>query len=119
MNPAYAYADTGDYLATLIAYSAFNPNCNDTVIGLVHINPVFNSYFDISNEHCTNEFKFFDRSFGIGGVANFWKWNFGDDSISTEINPQHIIRILEHIQFHLSLRPILPVTIPCLKMSPF
>ena len=90
MNPAYAYADTGDYLATLIAYSAFNPNCNDTVIGLVHINPVFNSYFDISNEHCTNEFKFFDRSFGIGGVANFWKWNFGDDSISTEINPQHI-----------------------------
>lgn len=88
-DPTYLYPDTGDYMATLIAYSAFNPNCNDTVRGLVHIYPVFNSLFDIRNNHCSGDFSFIDKSYGIGGVANFWKWDFGDDSISADPNPVH------------------------------
>lgn len=90
MNPTYAYADTGDYVATLIAYSGINPDCNDTAKGMVHIYPVFNSDFDIRNEHCSNRFEFLDRSYGIGGVANFWKWDFGDDSLSYDIDPVHL-----------------------------
>ena len=90
MNPTYAYADTGDYVATLIAYSGLNPNCNDTARGNVHIYPVFNSDFDIRNVYCSGRFDFIDRSYGIGGVANFWKWNFGDDSLSYDVNPVHI-----------------------------
>lgn len=89
LDPSYTYADTGDYVATLIAYSGINPLCNDTAVGIVHIYPVFNSFFDIQNVHCSSDFSFFDRSYGIGGVANFWQWNFGDDSTSTVINPQH------------------------------
>jgi PKD repeat protein len=89
MNPTYAYADTGDYTATLIAYSGINPDCNDTAVGKVHIYPVFNSDFVFRNVHCSNRFEFLDRSYGIGGVANFWKWTFGDDSVSSDINPVH------------------------------
>ncbi len=93
MNPTYAYSDTGDYVATLIAYSGINPDCNDTVKGLVHIYPVFNSAFDIRNIRCSNQFDFVDRSFGIGGVANFWRWEFGDDSLSIDANPSHIYSV--------------------------
>ena len=90
INPFYAYPDTGDYLATLIAYSPNNSSCNDTTEGIVHIYPLFQSDFFISNNHCSNVFSFADQSYGINGVANFWSWNFGDNSISSVQNPVHV-----------------------------
>jgi gliding motility-associated-like protein len=89
-DPAYAYTDTGDYLATLIAYSGIDPACNDTARGIVHIYPVFESAFDINNHFCDHKFTFIDRSHGIGGIANFWSWDFGDDSTSSDPSPSHV-----------------------------
>ena len=88
-NPVYSYPDTGDYVAKLIAYSPYNPLCNDTVEGIVHVYPPFSSNFNISNIHCSNEFTFYDRSFGVNGFANHWLWNFGDNSVSFASNPDH------------------------------
>ena len=88
-NPIYQYPNTGHYVATLIAYSPFNSLCNDTVTGLVHIYPPFQSNFMISNDRCSNEFSFTDQSTGINGVADFWSWRFGDNNISTVRNPVH------------------------------
>ena len=89
-NPAYMYPDTGDYLVKLIAFSPYDSLCNDTVEGVVHVYPPFSSNFNFSNIHCSNEFSFFDRSFGVNGFANHWLWNFGDNDISYSSNPVHI-----------------------------
>jgi gliding motility-associated-like protein len=89
-NPSYAYPDTGDYTVTLIAYSGVNPSCNDTTTGLVHVYPEFISLFSLTNDHCSPEFQFFDQSYGVSGIPNFWLWTFGDNSFSVMQNPQHL-----------------------------
>ena len=89
MNPSYEYPDTGDYWATLVAYSGVNPLCNDTAVGLVHVYPVFNANFGVINTHCTDFFQFNDLSYGIGGIANFWDWSFGDGDTSSQQYPTH------------------------------
>ncbi len=88
-NPSYTYPDTGVYLATLIAYSSMNPDCNDTAYGMVHVYPEFFSRYNVSNVHCSNMFEFYDMSHGVSGTANTWIWKFGDDSVSNVKNPIH------------------------------
>ncbi len=88
-NPSWTYPDTGVYVATLIAYSGIDPLCNDTATGIVKVHPEFISNFTIDNQHCKPDFKFYDASFGTGGVSNYWHWNFGDGTLSNDTNPQH------------------------------
>ena len=88
-NPVYAYPDTGNYLATLIAISGIDPLCNDTTVGVVHVYPAFFSKFGITNSHCSPVFSFQDQSFGTGGVPNYWRWNFGDLTGAHTANPAH------------------------------
>ncbi|MBL0139344.1 MAG: PKD domain-containing protein [Bacteroidetes bacterium] len=88
-NPNWLYPDTGNYLATLIAYSPINPDCNDTAEGIVRVYPVFNAAFNTINERCKSVFEFKDQSWGIGGTASFWAWSFGDGQTSTVRNPSH------------------------------
>jgi gliding motility-associated-like protein len=90
MNPVYPYPDTGDYHVILIAYSGIDPSCNDTAFGLVHVFPVWNTQFLFNNVHCKDTFEFFDLSYGIGGVANFWQWKFDDGFFSSQQNPVHV-----------------------------
>ena len=89
-HPSYTYPDTGDYIATLVAYSGINPLCNDTATGLVHIYPEFITNFVATNEHCSNEFQFIDRSYGLSGSSTTWFWEFGDHWSSFDANPVHL-----------------------------
>lgn len=89
-NPTYTYPAIGDYYARLIAYSSINVLCNDTAEGLVHVYPEFLASNYVSNQHCSNEFSFFDQSSGLSGSATFWFWNFGDGTRSSLKNPIHI-----------------------------
>ncbi|REJ82310.1 MAG: PKD domain-containing protein [Bacteroidetes bacterium] len=88
-NPAWAYPDTGRYVATLIAHSSMDPSCDDTTTGEVFILPAFFADFSILNTRCSPEFIFSDGSFGIGGISNYWKWNMGDGSIFNSMNVSH------------------------------
>ncbi len=88
-HPVYSYPDTGDYMATLVAYSAINQACNDTARGLVHVYPVFMTGFGVTNDHCSPSFTFNDQSYGIGGTPTFWSWSFGDNSTTSDQHTQH------------------------------
>ena len=88
-SPAWNYPDTGIYTVTLVAYSGFNTLCNDTAVGIVKIYPIFFADYDIENVRCTPNFGFQDASYGVGGLANFWNWDFGDGSTSFDPNPTH------------------------------
>ncbi len=88
-NPIYSYPDTGNYTVTLIAHSGINVACDDTASGIVHVYPVFTAQYLVSNQHCSNEFDFFDYSYGVGGPPNFWQWDFGDSTTSSLSSDVH------------------------------
>ncbi len=88
-NPSWNYPDTGEYMATLIAYSGSNSLCNDTAQGIVKVHPEFFSNYSITNQRCSPLFRFKDASFGLGGTANYWEWDFGDGNFSANANPVH------------------------------
>lgn len=88
-NPSWTYPDTGVYTATLIAYSGMSTLCNDTAVGVVKVFPIFFARFNEANVRCTPDFTFYDGSFGVGGVANFWDWDLGDGTVSSMQNPTH------------------------------
>ncbi len=88
-NPSWIYPDTGQYLATLIAFSGINSLCNDTAVGIVKVYPIFFADYSIDNIRCSPDFNFTDGSFGVGGVANFWNWDLGDGTVASDSNPSH------------------------------
>jgi len=88
-NPSWTYPDTGVYMATLIAYSATNPGCNDTTIGEVRVHPAFYADFEIDNIRCTPDFTFRDKSIAIGKHADYWEWDLGDGTVSSDTNISH------------------------------
>ncbi|TAH39164.1 MAG: PKD domain-containing protein [Bacteroidetes bacterium] len=88
-NPSWTYPDTGVYTSTLIAYSGINSLCNDTAYGIVKVYPIFFADFNVNNVHCSPDFEFLDASYGVGGLANFWKWDLGDGTTSSSPNVSH------------------------------
>lgn len=88
-NPSWTYPDTGVYQTTLIAYSGVDSLCNDTAVGVVKVYPVFFAGYHVNNDRCSPEFEFIDMSYGVGGTANFWDWDLGDGTYSSDPNPQH------------------------------
>ncbi len=92
-QPAFTYPDTGTYPIRLIAYSSYNVLCNDTVYGEARIYPPFLAALSTTNIHCSPQFQFFDQSFGANGNADYWSWNFGDGTFSSQPNPSHSFAI--------------------------
>ncbi|MEY4593957.1 MAG: hypothetical protein RIQ47_367 [Bacteroidota bacterium] len=88
-NPSYVYPDTGIYPLMLIAASSLDPDCNDTAYGEARVYPEFLASFSTSNIRCSPDFSFSDQSFGANGPANFWSWDFGDDSTASIPTPSH------------------------------
>ncbi len=88
-SPTFIYPDTGVYTITLIAYSAFNPACADSVTGTVTILPGYDVYYNYTRDTCTNTYNFTDSSNTISGVTATWFWDFGDGATSNVHNPFH------------------------------
>lgn len=84
-SPTYTYADTGEYIVTLIV----NPRtfCSDTFKVLVRLYPQFYSEYDFANVCQNTPLSFTDQSFSLYGIVNQWSWIFGDNTTSTQQNP--------------------------------
>lgn len=84
-SPTYTYADTGEYVVTLVV----NPRtfCSDTFKVLVRLYPQFFSEYDFANVCQNTPLTFTDQSFSLYGIVNQWSWQFGDNTSSTQQNP--------------------------------
>ena len=84
-NPSHLYNDTGLFSITLIA---INNGCADTLTNKnqVQIHPPVARF--TYQKTCTvpREVIFKDQSVG----ADYWLWDFGDGTTSTEQNPTHV-----------------------------
>ncbi|RNI36643.1 PKD domain-containing protein [Hanamia caeni] len=84
-NPSHLYNDTGFFSVTLIA---INNGCADTLTNKsqVHINPPVARFTYQATCSTPRQVIFKDQSVG----ADYWLWNFGDGTTSTEQNPSHV-----------------------------
>jgi len=82
--PSHLYNDTGYFSVTLIA---INNGCADTITNKnqVHIHPPV-ARFSFTKT-CTNPRQAIFKDHSIG--ADYWLWDFGDGTTSTEQNPTH------------------------------
>ncbi len=83
-DPLYNYKDTGSFQVMLVAS---NEGCFDTLKApdFIYINPPiarFNTVLDCATPSIR---QFNDSSLG----ATSWAWNFGDNTASSDQNPQH------------------------------
>ncbi len=88
-NASHSYASPGTYTILLEANNV--TNCKDSVRHSVRIHPMPKIAFRIDDSlQCLtgNVFKFNNTSAIVSGNLSF-KWNFGDGSLSSVINPQH------------------------------
>lgn len=90
VNPVFTYPDTGTYTVTLLAFSLFNPNCADTITGIVNVRPQMVADFTFTKDSCTNQFQFNDTILSAYTPSSVsYSWNFGDNTSSNIHNPQH------------------------------
>ncbi len=86
-NPIlHAYAGSGTYNVQLILSDTNYCNYPDTAIQALRVSPVVKAQFDIANG-CAPYDAFFNNT-SLAGQQFFW--DFGDGSISTDINPEHM-----------------------------
>lgn len=82
----HAYAGTGTYMATLILNDTSYCNYPDSLTDTLRVSPLVKAQFEISNG-CAPYAAFFNNT-SLAGQQFFW--DFGDGSISTEVNPTHL-----------------------------
>lgn len=87
-NASYTYADTGNYVVSLDIET--NVGCKQTFIKNIHVAPL--PIVNFSNViACKNDSALFTNSSSSPGYNPLtYLWNFGDDSTSTLVNPEHI-----------------------------
>ncbi|HXS54477.1 MAG TPA: PKD domain-containing protein [Hanamia sp.] len=83
-NPAHQYSDTGLFDVTLIS---INKGCADTITypKKVHIHPPVALFSFERTCSIPGKIIFTDHSIG----ADYWNWNFGDGTASSEKSPSH------------------------------
>ena len=90
-TPSYTYPDTGTYTVTLIAFSSFNPSCNDTSIATVTILPAFELNTTALNQPCTQDALFSSVSSLDSTGTVIFDWDFGDNIGTSNLqNPNYI-----------------------------
>jgi gliding motility-associated-like protein len=91
-NPSFTYPDTGSYVLKLVVNR--NLPCSDSTLSVVKVYPVFNPGFTVQGQCKNTPIRFFDISTTTYGIVNYWKWNFGDDTSTTNSSllqsPTHI-----------------------------
>ena len=91
-NPVHPFISPGNYIVCLTISNTDSINlCYDVFCDTISLMDTiqciaeFNYVLD-SNSNTPNKYQFYDIS---TGGPDFWYWDFGDGSTSTEQNPQH------------------------------
>jgi gliding motility-associated-like protein len=91
-EPVVEFPGIGVYNGTLY----LNPGepCADTAFIEVNILPGLNADFSFVYDTCVSApVVFTDLSVTASGTMTNWDWDFGDDSTSTETNPEHLYMV--------------------------
>jgi gliding motility-associated-like protein len=87
-EPKHHYHDTGTYKIKLIVRNIFSCSTVDSITKLVAVYNDTISDFVFDTSECVNFIKFKVTTKG----GNSFKWSFGDQSFSTQKNPDHIYK---------------------------
>lgn len=91
-SPTHTYADTGVYILKLVANRG--QPCSDSSTAVVKVYPGFRPDFDWGGQCQNIPIQFNDITTADYGIINFWNWNFGDptstSNSSTQQNPTHV-----------------------------
>jgi len=86
--PTYNYPGTGSYTATMVAYDATKPLCNDTIKTEINISSSFKADFTFTPIPCSDNLVQFNGNVqSPPGTTPMWYWNFGNNNIATTQNP--------------------------------
>jgi len=84
--PTYTYPDTGIYTVKVVANR--NQPCSDSTIAQVKVYPGFFPDFDVTGMCMNFPIQFTDRTTAAYGNVNFWRYDFGVASISSDTSRQ-------------------------------
>ncbi|MEM7105431.1 MAG: PKD domain-containing protein [Bacteroidota bacterium] len=89
-SPIHTYPDPGIYTVWVTITSPTNCVETDTFFNLIQVDTLPTANFTFAYDSCAIDVvSFFDGSVAGSGDIAQWEWNFGDDSLSVEQNPQH------------------------------
>ncbi len=90
-TPSHTYSDTGTYKVKLFLNQG-SP-CGDSTQLIVKVYPGFFPDFDVLGSCKNTPIQFVDKTTATYGTVNFWRWNFGDPTSTTNTstikNPTH------------------------------
>ena len=90
-GPSYSYPDTGVYTVKVVANR--NQPCSDSTTAEVRVFPGFNPAFSHTGMCLNVPVQFNDLSSAVHGSVNFWRYDFGVTSISSDTS------LLQHPQY--------------------
>ena len=87
---SHTYSGAGTFPEVkLVVSNAFG--CQDSIEKVVLVVPALEADFHFSGPACTGQtVSFFDSTTVFSGTIQSWQWDFGDNSVSSLPNPQHI-----------------------------
>jgi len=87
-NPTHIYGNSGNYSVSLTVNNS--NNCSSTTSQTVNVYAKPISNYTYSYNCVDGLVSFSDASSTDNDTINFWNWNFGDGSTSTEQNPEYL-----------------------------
>lgn len=84
MTPTHIFGDTGVYKIKLVVNRG--EPCSDSATTLAKVYPGFFPDFTSSGICLNKPTQFFDASQTAYGVIDSWRWNFGDQSTTTDVS---------------------------------
>lgn len=81
----HQYTDTGTYTVTLFI-SLADGQCTDQTTTLAKVYPGFRPGFASLGSCLLTPFRFTDTSYSRYGNINKWTWDFGDETVTTDIS---------------------------------
>ncbi|NSW46341.1 MAG: PKD domain-containing protein [Bacteroidales bacterium] len=88
-NPTFSFNTTGTHTVQLTVTSSLG--CDYSTQQQIYVNPLPNVNFSSSINCYLDEVQFTDESSVQGGQINNWHWNFGDTTVTSNLqNPTHL-----------------------------